>query len=92
MRTKPERERNARLLAMARAAQSFLVETHRDKNKEPCLLIRWKSAQLVLGPRRIAELQRNSNELEFKENWYGEGLFSDTEERVETELRTSTGI
>lgn len=92
MRTKPERERNARLLAMARTAQSMLVDNHRDKHKEAYLLICWKSAHLVLGPRRIAELQRNSDELDFKENRFSDGKFTDTQEKMEAELRSSTRI
>lgn len=92
MLTKQERERNGRLLALARAPQGMLTENHRDKNKEPYPPICWKSAQLVLEPRRIAELVRNSDELDFKENWFGEGIFNETKESVEAELRSATRL
>lgn len=46
----------------------------------------------MLGPGRIVELQRNSDELDLKESWFGEGVFNDTKGNVEAEVRSSTRL
>lgn len=89
MRIKQERERNARLLAMGKAAQTMLHETQNDNTKKPYTMIFWTSASLVVGPRRIVALVKNSDDLNFHQNWYGTGVWTQNQAKVEEALRAS---
>lgn len=46
----------------------------------------------MVGPRRIEALLKNSDTLDFYENWYGTNVWAQNQIKVEEALRASTKL
>lgn len=92
LKTREERLRDQRLMAMAKTVQKFLPEAHTDRRLPPRKIVCWRSATIVLGTRRVVSLKKDSAEVTFHDSWYNSKFYTAPHETLEKEIRDSMTI
>lgn len=93
MKTKAERERNQRLVGLARATQELLADGHPDKQRQPYQIVRWMGAAVVMGTKRLATLHKGGvEEITLHDEWYDQAIFKAGKQEAEEKLRSAVRL
>lgn len=83
--TKERHTRNKRFLQTARALQKYPVNPA-YKARPPYQLVRWRSATVVFGTKRICNISDATTPLQWCDGWYASAECSVSQAAIETEI------